>query len=285
MANNEYFAHYSPDGVSPWFWFGRANYNFVHAGENLAIHFTDSGDVVEAWMESPTHRANIMNGNYTEIGVGTAEGTYEGYSTVYVVQLFGTPAAAAPIAQAPEPEEEVVVAANTEEEREEAVLAESVSLSEEVVVHEAEPVAVPVEEESISEEPNPAEESAASITEDTVAPTSTQIADMESTPFGVALYSDHISTSTGGVPATISAEPVQKDQVPFYLELATQPHAILQILYVVTGMFVLVSLLASIVIEIRRQHPLQIVYGSGLLAIMGILYYVHMIVSKGALIM
>ncbi len=48
MAQNQYFAHYSPDGVSPWFWFGRAQYNFVHAGENLAIHFTDSEEVVNA---------------------------------------------------------------------------------------------------------------------------------------------------------------------------------------------------------------------------------------------
>jgi hypothetical protein len=93
MAANQYFAHYSPDGVSPWHWFDEAGYPFVHAGENLAIYFTDSSDIVDAWMASPAHRANILDENYQEIGIGVAEGEYEGYQTVYVVQLFGTPAA------------------------------------------------------------------------------------------------------------------------------------------------------------------------------------------------
>jgi hypothetical protein len=76
MAKNEYFAHYSPMGVSPWYWFDQVSYDYLHAGENLAVHFTDSSDVVEAWMDSPSHRANIMNGDYTEIGIGTAKGKY-----------------------------------------------------------------------------------------------------------------------------------------------------------------------------------------------------------------
>ncbi len=94
MAKNGYFAHWSPDGVSPWHWFEVAGYRYAHAGENLAVHFTDSTAVVEAWLDSPSHRANIMNGNYSEIGIGTAKGEFEGYDTVFVVQLFGTPAAA-----------------------------------------------------------------------------------------------------------------------------------------------------------------------------------------------
>lgn len=93
MAENEYFAHFSPDNVSPWHWFREAGYQYVHAGENLAIHFSDSDEVVQAWMESPTHRDNIMNGQFMEIGVGTARGTYQGFPTTYVVQLFGTPRA------------------------------------------------------------------------------------------------------------------------------------------------------------------------------------------------
>ena len=48
MAEKSYFAHYSPDGVSPWYWFGQAGYSFIHAGENLAVHFNDSGEVVKA---------------------------------------------------------------------------------------------------------------------------------------------------------------------------------------------------------------------------------------------
>ncbi len=91
MAKNKYFAHFSPDGTSPWYWLDQVGYSYVHAGENLAIYFSDSEAVVKAWMKSPSHRANIIDSNYTEIGIGTAKGVYKGYKTVYVVQLFGTP--------------------------------------------------------------------------------------------------------------------------------------------------------------------------------------------------
>lgn len=271
MAKNEYFAHYSPDGVSPWYWFDQVSYNFVHAGENLAIHFTDSGDVVKAWMESPTHRANIMNGNYLEIGVGTAEGTYEGYPTVYVVQLFGAPGASA-VAVAPAVPEVAGQELTVTPVQEEEVLSESVSLSEDVVIYEAEPEAIVIEEEVIIPSEQIQEQQDQAV-----------ITDMVSTPYGVALYSDLISTSTGGVPATIAPSDTD-NHAPFYMELATQPHVILQILYIVIGLFVLVSLLISILIEARHQQPIQIAYGIGLLIIMGALYFIHMTVSNGALI-
>lgn len=98
MAEHEYFAHVSPDGLDPWYWFYRAGYQFVDAGENLAVNFSDSDDVNQAWLDSPGHRANIMNGKFTEIGIAAVKGTYKGKNTVYVVQLFGTPMATAPVA-------------------------------------------------------------------------------------------------------------------------------------------------------------------------------------------
>jgi hypothetical protein len=91
MASNQYFAHYSPEGISPWFWFGQADYEYERAGENLAVLFTHSQDVVRAWMNSPTHRANILKSGYTEIGIGTAKGIYKGRETTYIVQLFAKP--------------------------------------------------------------------------------------------------------------------------------------------------------------------------------------------------
>lgn len=97
MAEHEYFAHVSPDGLDPWYWFYRAGYEFVDAGENLAVNFADSDDVNEAWLDSPGHRANIMNGEFTEIGIAAVRGTYKGKKTVYVVQLFGTPMAKPPV--------------------------------------------------------------------------------------------------------------------------------------------------------------------------------------------
>ncbi len=95
MAARSYFAHVSPDGKDPWYWFEREEYAFVHAGENLAVDFSDSIDVERAWMNSPLHRKNILDPRYTEIGIATAVGTYEGQETVFVVQVFATPVAAA----------------------------------------------------------------------------------------------------------------------------------------------------------------------------------------------
>ncbi len=91
MAKRGYFAHTSPAGVTPWHWFGEAGYRYLRAGENLAVNFVDSEDVIRAWMDSPKHRENIENGKYTEIGIGTATGTYRGKETVFIVQLFGLP--------------------------------------------------------------------------------------------------------------------------------------------------------------------------------------------------
>ncbi|MDP2655909.1 MAG: CAP domain-containing protein [bacterium] len=93
MAANGYFAHISPDGKDPWYWLNQAGYTYSYAGENLAVNFTDSQNVESAWMESPTHRANIVKREYTQVGFGTANGMYEGKETTFVVEFFATPAA------------------------------------------------------------------------------------------------------------------------------------------------------------------------------------------------
>lgn len=94
MLSKGYFAHTSPEGVTPWYWFGQAGYKFIYAGENLAINFNESDTVQKAWLNSPTHRANIMNENFTEIGIAAVTGTYRGQQTTFVVELFGMPATA-----------------------------------------------------------------------------------------------------------------------------------------------------------------------------------------------
>jgi hypothetical protein len=94
MAAKGYFSHVGPTGEEPWVWIKRAGYDYVYAGENLAVRFNDSKDVVDAWMASPTHRANIVKTQYQEIGVGLADGTYKGSPATFVVQYFGSPARA-----------------------------------------------------------------------------------------------------------------------------------------------------------------------------------------------
>ncbi|MBI2609986.1 hypothetical protein HYW53_02310 [Candidatus Giovannonibacteria bacterium] len=94
MAKRGYFSHVAPDGKSPWHFFDEVGYLYQGAGENLAVNFFDSSDVARAWMNSTGHRANILNKQFKEIGISTAEGVYEGRVAVFVVQFFGTPAIA-----------------------------------------------------------------------------------------------------------------------------------------------------------------------------------------------
>jgi hypothetical protein len=93
MLAKQYFAHVSPDGSNPWSFFKKAGYNYIAAGENLAVDFSQAESVERAWMNSPGHRANILNNNFEEIGIGISQGTFEGHETTFVVQMFGTPAA------------------------------------------------------------------------------------------------------------------------------------------------------------------------------------------------
>lgn len=95
MAARGYFSHNSPDGKTPWYWLGQVGYGYAYAGENLAVNFVDSEDIVLAWMNSPTHRANILSDKFTEVGIAAARGTYEGREVTFVAQFFGWPLAAA----------------------------------------------------------------------------------------------------------------------------------------------------------------------------------------------
>jgi hypothetical protein len=91
MATKGYFAHTSPEGRTPWYWLEVAGYRYKYAGENLAVNFNNSEDVVQGWMGSPSHQANIVKGNYTEIGTGIATGIYEGREAIFVAQVYGAP--------------------------------------------------------------------------------------------------------------------------------------------------------------------------------------------------
>lgn len=104
MLTEQYFAHQSPDGRMPWNFIKATGYSYRHAGENLAVHFQQAEDVHAGWMASPTHRANILDTRFTDIGIGVSTGDFEGTPTVFVVQMFGTPKEIAVAAPEPTPE-------------------------------------------------------------------------------------------------------------------------------------------------------------------------------------
>lgn len=92
MINKQYFAHVSPDGTDVTMLAANAGYLYVNLGENLALgDFRSSAEVVTGWMNSPGHRANILNKNYTEIGIAAIVGNYSGRMVWYAVQEFGRP--------------------------------------------------------------------------------------------------------------------------------------------------------------------------------------------------
>lgn len=260
MAKNGYFSHDSPEGVTPWHWFDVAGYDYLHAGENLAVHFTDSSKVVDGWMKSPTHRANILNGEYQEIGVGTANGVYKGSPTVFVVQLFGTRRAVgtgAPSLRdgAPVPSDTTshVSVSNPAEPH---VLAESITVS----TNDAEVVT-----------PEPTTEDASQVNE--VVRTNQQVE-----------YLNLATTSREGVPAIIDAEhmpPSPPTEPNALARSATQPSVFIQTIYGILALIIVLALIASIAIEWRRQHPVQIAYAGGLLAIMACLLYIHTLLTSG----
>lgn len=109
MAARNYWSHNTPDGQEPWVFLSNVGYKYQKAGENLAYGFATSGDTVVGWMNSPTHKANMLDGTFTEVGFGyTNSDNYNsnGQQTI-VVAMYGKPqvlaAQAAPAPATPTP--------------------------------------------------------------------------------------------------------------------------------------------------------------------------------------
>ncbi len=98
MFKRQYFEHVSPSGESASSLAKQSSYDFLAIGENLALgRFENDRSLVEAWMASPGHRANILNSKYQEIGLAVMEGIFNGEKTWLAVQIFGKPISACPI--------------------------------------------------------------------------------------------------------------------------------------------------------------------------------------------
>lgn len=95
MFLSKYFAHISPQGLDLAYWLGRVGYNYAVAGENLAMGFNNSEEVMTAWEKSPTHYDNLVDSNFSEIGVSFAGDIFNNNETVLVAQYFGSPTSVA----------------------------------------------------------------------------------------------------------------------------------------------------------------------------------------------
>jgi len=88
LIRGEYFAHTSTDGKNPWYWYKLAGYKYSFAGENLAMNFKNADEVLNAWMESPAHRENLLLPDYEEVAVVVGKNKH---GKLLAVEEFGTP--------------------------------------------------------------------------------------------------------------------------------------------------------------------------------------------------
>ena len=88
LRNKNYFAHNSPTYGSPFDMMKQFGITYTAAGENIAKGQKTPEAVMNGWMNSPGHRANILNSSFTEIGVGYVT---DSNGTTYWVQMFIRP--------------------------------------------------------------------------------------------------------------------------------------------------------------------------------------------------
>lgn len=245
MAEKQYFSHDSPEGVTPWYWIQKVGYNFLYAGENLAIDYTEATDVEKAWLNSPAHRANIMNVDFREIGIAVVEGVYQGYPTMYIVQMFGTPAYG------------------------------------ETVPQHLDTKVSPKVPEVTTTSGNPTTATAASTSRGFVAGSSTEILPVEPPQISDGL--EHIvttqdtaivkNTSAGLTPANEPAG-VQKYST-WYGRLLFNGPGYVDLIYKTLLLLVAFGLVTLIMIEVRKQHPKHILYGALSLILLLLFMYIN----------
>lgn len=309
MFLNQYFAHTSPQNHDLEYFLRLAGYkNYVTVGENLAVGFDNSSEVMTAWKNSPTHYSNLVDPNYKEIGVALAGGTYKDQDTVFIAQYFGLPQEnSAPVVakiETRKPVEKPIAPG------EKAVLAEKTN-STPAKVAVAKPVVVPAQAAQLTidkpagvktdnvvkvEAILPADTKSANLdvlnTNVAMAPTDTVQANGDSTWTGQAVIQDDNTSSTPPIiTVNTNAGEVQKLEVtdnnikPQKTSIAAQyflfknhPNDGLMKIFDISSIYfkvilglAILSLMLKIFIEIRRQHYKLIMSGLGLVAFLVIM--------------
>ncbi len=258
MAAKSYFAHTSPEGLDSWHWFKTAGYDFKSAGENLAVDFSDSADVERAWMNSPSHRDNILNGKYTEVGIATAAGTYQGHPTTFVVTMFGTPRTSSVASASKQPAFESVPNNPVE-----TATAENPTnvLGEEIETSQTTPAVEPVVPAKVS--PNV-------VTEPAGEPTAT--------PAQASPVAARASTNEAPIGAVVR----HSDD---WQVLATSPSTTLKYSYYLLALLVLLALALDTGLEIRWHHRKRAATaGMMLAAMMGLFWYADYSMFRHAIV-
>lgn len=253
MATNGYFAHTSPDGKTPWYWFDQVGYKYSYAGENLAVNFFESSDVAQAWMNSPSHRENIVKKAYTEIGIGVANGVYQGRQTVFVAQLFGTPLEAyTPPAPSPTVATATPTPAPTTStvKPKPATTPKTTPVTKPTTVVKATPKPTPTTTPSTN--PNPT-----GIASAPISPNATQVLGETATTASVQ--------SSKIVPILLAIEKV-----------LTSPRQSVAYAYGAIALITVFSLLMVLFVVSEIRHPLMILRGIGLVSVIVLLLFANL---------
>jgi uncharacterized protein YkwD len=265
MVRGGYFSHYSPSGVTPWYWFGRVGYYFLYAGENLAVNFSESEAVENAWMKSPLHRANILDNRFEEIGIATSLGAYEGNNTTFVVQLFGTPAFAESATKESTSGESggVTSEVNKKLNTTSSVVQSSIDTSNtkpraKLSVATTTPTAQAAVEGASTE--------VANVTK----PVTKSLVDTQSL---VAVENVGAQATNKGGTADVSATVPTYSM--WYEKLLYSSPTLVSSLYIMLISMISIALCLFIFIEIKRQHPKHIAYGVLMLTIFSVLFYLN----------
>lgn len=91
MITKGYWDHIAPDGTEPWEWIDNSGYVYQEAGENLAKNFSTAGAAVAAWMDSPSHRSNILSNTYQDVGFAVVNGKINNAPTTIIVAFYASP--------------------------------------------------------------------------------------------------------------------------------------------------------------------------------------------------
>lgn len=265
MAEKSYFAHTSPEGITPWHWFEQSEYKYIYAGENLAVNFNRSEDVEEAWMNSPLHRANILNSRYKEIGIATSEGVYKGKNTTFVVQMFGTPSTLNIPAQASVVEP---VASVPDTETQDTVVLNNISPE---VEGESDTNLELVKETNKTEEVKEEKVSQATQVQTETQTQEPVIAD--DGDFVETVNPEFRDQNVAGTEDSQESETVVYTN--WFERFVVNPGEAVNKAYVILFVVILFSLILKIFVAINKQHPKNIAYGVLLLVLILIFMYIN----------
>ena len=247
MVDEGYFAHFSPEGVTPWHWISETGYSFSFAGENLAKDFQRSRSVTEAWMGSKLHRQNLLSERFQHIGIAKQEGSIDGEDTTVIVQMF-----ARPFPPNPHADQALNITSTSSAE---------LTVSDAPQHGEVAGVRTSRERSSTGTSPLMGELR-------TIEHTDTWIL--------VKRRGAPVSSATASAASQTATAVGAKDYTPYIVQAAANPALLADWIFISVAFVLLLVITGATMAEMRKNHPRHIFYGCAVLLLtLGLLWLNH----------